>query len=92
LHYFVLVILHSFTGPTPNIELVISELLQLKIPVSLAESIGAESEHSPAKGTSVDTRSQSGANGFAKLGGRSANSTTSRGMKSDGQKRKDFDS
>ena len=77
------------TGPTPNIDMVISELLQLKIPISLPESIGAESENSPSKGTSGDTRSQSGANGFAKIGGRSANSTTARVTKSDGQKRKD---
>ena len=72
--------------------MVISELLQLKIPISLPEGIGAESENSQAKGTSGDTRSHPGVNGFAKLGGRNTNSTTARVTKSDGQKRKDLDS
>lgn len=79
-------------GPTPNIEMVMAELLQLKIPLSLSEVLGTDSEVSLAtKVTAGDNRSQTNANGFAKLGGRITSNSNARSMKPEGQKRKELD-
>lgn len=79
-------------GPTPNIEMVMAELLQLKIPLSLPEGYGTESELLlPTKGAAGESRSQSGVNGFAKLGVRNTSGSNARSMKPEGQKRKELD-
>lgn len=86
-------------GPIPNMEMVISDLLQVKIPSSFSESSGTESEPLLAvKGAGQATgdnfaaaRGQSGINGSTKLGGRNTSGSNTRSMKSQGQKRKDLD-
>eukprot|EP00250_Pteridium_aquilinum_P018697 c24170_g1_i1 orf=244-2802(-) len=79
-------------GPTPNIEMVMAELLQLKIPLNFSEVFGTDSEVSlAAKAAAGDNRSQIGANGFAKLGGRNTSNSNARSMKPEGQKRKELD-
>ncbi|KAI5059393.1 hypothetical protein GOP47_0025712 [Adiantum capillus-veneris] len=79
-------------GPTPNIEMVMAELLQLKIPLDVSEVLGTDSDGAfVAKVITGDTRGQTAGNGFAKPGARNMGNLNVRAMKADGQKRKELD-
>ncbi|KAH7425316.1 hypothetical protein KP509_11G049100 [Ceratopteris richardii] len=77
-------------GPTPNVETVMAELLQLKIPLDVAEILGTEPDVSlGTKATVGDARGA--ANGFAKLGGRNISNLSVKPIKTEGTKRKEIE-
>ncbi|MCO5608016.1 hypothetical protein L7F22_062219 [Adiantum nelumboides] len=79
-------------GPTPNIEMVMAELLQLKIPLDVSEVLGADSDVAFATRTTVgDTRGQIAGNGFTKSGARNISNLNIKAMKPEAQKRKELD-